>query len=114
MKFLKLLLALVGIVGLVAAGIYLGFVFVDNERLLAAANANKSGNLFNNPMNNIFIASGLGAAGGLLLGLGIGLPGRTSGAVRRDALDEANSARSTAIANRAAERASIQDPEARA
>ncbi|MFP5417120.1 MAG: hypothetical protein ACLGHZ_09685 [Actinomycetes bacterium] len=102
MKILKAILAVLGVVGLVAAGIYLGFVWVDNERLLAAANANKSGNLFPSPMTNIYLAAALGSAGGLLLGLGIGLPMRTPGSVRRAALDEANRSRTNAIAAKAA------------
>lgn len=109
MKVLKAAVALIGLAGLVAAGIYLGLVYIDNERLLAAANANKSGNLFANPMPHIWLIAGLGAAGGLLLGLGLGLPTRTSGQVRRDALDEVNEARSASIGTRAAERTAIPE-----
>ena len=84
MKVLKAILALVGLVGLVAAGIYLGLVYIDNERLLAAANANKSGNLFPSPMTHIYISAGLGVVGGLLLGVGAALPLRTAGQLRRE------------------------------
>lgn len=95
MKVFKAILALIGLGGLIAAGAYLGLVWVDNERLLAAANANKSGNLFPSPMTNIFIASGLGAIGGLLLGIGVGMPLRTAGQVRRE-LEAERAAISTA------------------
>ena len=109
MKILKAALAVAGLIGLVAAGFYLGFIWVDTERLLAAANANKSGNLFPSPMNNFYIAAGLGAAGGLLLGLGLGLPARTASAVRREALDEVAAARTSAIGTRAAERTALPE-----
>ena len=69
----------------------------------------KSGNLFNDPMHNIFLVSGLALAGGLLLGLGIGLPVQTRGAVRRDALDEVNAQRRSAIAKGAAQHASLPE-----
>ena len=48
-------------------------------------------------------------AGGLLLGLGLGLPTRTQGQVRRSTLDEVNSGRSAAIANKAAERGALPE-----
>ena len=81
----------------------------QRQLVLAAANANKSGNLFNDPMHNIFLVSGLALGGGLLLGLGIGLPVQTRGAVRRDALDEANAQRRSAIAKGAAQHASLPE-----
>ncbi len=109
MNIVKIVLLIAAIGALVAGGVYLSFVYLDNARLLAAANANKSGNLFNDPMNNIFLVSGLALAGGLLLGLGIGLPFQTRGAVRRDALDEVNAQRSSSIARGAASHASLPE-----
>ena len=55
------------------------------------------------------VVSGLALAGGLLLGLGIGLPVQTRGAVRRDALDEVNAQRRSAIAKGAAQHASLPE-----
>ena len=109
MKIEKNVLLITAVAALVAGGVYLSLVFLDNARLLAAANANKSGNLFNDPMHNIFLVSGLALAGGLLLGLGIGLPVQTRGAVRRDALDEVNAQRRSAIAKGAAQHASLPE-----
>ena len=47
MKIVKTVLLIAAVAALVAGGVYLSLVFLDNARLLAAANANKSGNLFN-------------------------------------------------------------------
>jgi len=89
MKIVKALLAVVGLIGLVAAGMFVFLNWVDAGRLLAAANSNKSGNLFPDLMPRVYLSAGLAAAGGLLVGLGIGLPVRTAGQVRRLALEEA-------------------------
>lgn len=107
MKIVKIVLSIVGVAALVAGGVYLSLVFLDNARLLAAANANKSGNLFNDPMQNIFLVAGLALLGGLALGIGLAMPTMTRGAIRRDALDEVNSQRRSAIAKGAAEHASL-------
>ena len=101
MKVLKAVLALVGIVGLIGAAVFLFLNFVDTRSLLAAANANKSGNLFGDPMPRMFLSVGVGALGVLLLGLGLGLPPRTAAAVERDTLDAVNDRRSDSIASRA-------------
>lgn len=101
MKPLKITLSVLGLVALVAAGFYLTFVWVDTGRLLAAANANKSANLLPSPMVNTYIMAGLCAGGGLLLGLGIGVPIRTRAQVRRDALDQAAQKRNDEIGSRA-------------
>jgi hypothetical protein len=102
MKFLKILLMLVGLAGFVAGALFLGMNWVDLGKLLAAANTNKSGNLFPDPMPRIYLTSGLLAAGGLLLGIGLGLPNRTAGQVRKEALDTAAAQRQAEIRGRVA------------
>lgn len=101
MKPLKITLSVLGLVALVAGGIYLSFVWVTTGQLLAAANANKSANLLPSPMTNVFITAALAAGGGLLLGLGLGMPIRTRGQVRKAALDEAAQKRTDEIGSRA-------------
>lgn len=101
MKVLKAVLALVGIIGLVGAGVFLFLNYVDTRSLLAAANANKSGNLFADPMPRVYLTAGIAALGGLMLGMGLGLPPRTAAAVERDTLARVNERRSDAIAARA-------------
>ncbi|MFV0453195.1 MAG: hypothetical protein ACK5LS_13320 [Propioniciclava sp.] len=101
MKPLKIILSVIGLVALVAAGFYLVFVGVTTGQLLAAANANKSGNLLPSPMTNVYITAILAAGGGLLLGLGIGMPARTRGQVRRAALEQAAQKRTDEIGARA-------------
>lgn len=102
MKFLKIVLAFVGIAGLVAGGILLGLNSVDLLRLTDVANANNSQQPFNNPFERVALTAGLAALGGLLLGLGLGLPSRTRGQIRNEALDSAAARRQAEIGNRAA------------
>lgn len=101
MKVLKAALGLAGIIGLIVAGVFLFLTYVDTRSLLAAANADKSGNLFPDPMARIYLTAVIGAVGGLLLGLAMGLPPRTAGAIERDTLDAVNQARSEEIARKA-------------
>lgn len=101
MKPLKITLSVLGLIALVAAGFYLVFVGVTTGQLLAAANANKSANLLPSPMTNVYITSILAAGGGLLLGLGLGMPVRTRGQVRRATLDQAAQKRTDEISSRA-------------
>ncbi len=109
MKIVKIVLSIVGVAALVAGGVYLSLVYLDNARLLAAANANKSGNLFNDPMQNIFLVAGLALLGGLALGIGLAMPSMTKGAVRREVLDGVNDQRRSAIAKGAAQHASLPE-----
>ena len=101
MKFLKILFILLGLAGLIAAGVFLGLNWVDIGKLLAAANNDKSGALNPDPMGRIYLMSGLTAIGGLLLGLGLGLPSRTAGQIRNSALDSAAARRQDEIRTRA-------------
>lgn len=109
MKIVKIVLSIVGVAALVAGGVYLSLVYLDNARLLAAANANKSGNLFNDPMQNIFLVAALALVGGLALGIGLAMPSMTKGAVRREVLDGVNDQRRSAIAKGAAQHASLPE-----
>lgn len=110
MKFLKALLALLGLVGLGVAGYYLFNAWVDVRSMMAIANANRSAE-FVSPWTKISLAFWVGALGGLLLGLGIGLPLRTPGAVRRKALQDAADARELQIRDRAAARGEAAEGE---
>ncbi|MFV0405533.1 MAG: hypothetical protein ACK5LN_01715 [Propioniciclava sp.] len=112
MKPLKIVLSMIGLVALVAAGFYLVFVGVTTGQLLSAANANKSANLLPSPMTNVYITTVLAAGGGLLLGLGVGMPIRTRGQVRRAALDQAAQKRTDEIGSRAAGNGNGPGPEA--
>lgn len=102
MKFMKIVLAFIGVAGLVAAGILLALNSVDLLRLTDVANANNSQSPFANPFERVALTSGLAAAGGLLLGLGLGMPGKTRGQIRNEALDSAAAKRQSEIQNRAA------------
>lgn len=102
MKFLKGLLAILGLVGLIGGGVYLGWTAIDVSNLVAVANANKSQG-YPSPMNRIYITVGLAALGALLLGLGIGMPNRTAGGIRKEALQSAAAKRETEIRTRAAD-----------
>lgn len=103
MKFLKAFLALVGLGGLGVAGYYLFNAWVNVNSMMDIANANRSAE-FISPWTKISVAFWVGALGGLLLGLGIGLPMRTPGAVRKKALQDAADARELQIRDRAAAR----------
>jgi len=81
MKFLKWLLALLGIASLIAAGAMLYMSWLDLRSLWAAIRSYNAAGL-RNPTRNVFLTAGFAALGGLLLGWGLGLPGRTSRAVR--------------------------------
>lgn len=86
MKFLKALLVIAGLIGLIVGAVYLANTYVTLMTLTNVANANNSKQPFVNPFNNVALQLGLGALGGLLLGLGLGLPSRTAGQIRHKAL----------------------------
>ncbi|MFC6358363.1 hypothetical protein [Luteococcus peritonei] len=81
MKFLKWLLALLGIAALIAAGALLYMSWLDLRSLWAAIRTYNNAGL-RNPMRNVFLMAGLASLGGLLLGWGLGLPSRTGRSVR--------------------------------
>lgn len=109
MKFLKVLLALVGIAGVIWAAIMLGQFALDSRELIGAAQRYDSAKAIKDPFATTATLTGLGAAAGLLLGLAIGLPGRTRGQIRKATLDEVNADRNAAIATKAAERTALPE-----
>lgn len=109
MKILKVVLALLGIAGVIAVAVLLGQFALDSRELLGAAQRYTGTRPIQDPFQSTSLIAGIAALTGLLLGVAIGLPMRTPGAVRRDALDEANARRSTEIGNRAAERTALSE-----
>lgn len=100
MRILKLVAIVLGIVGLIVAGVYLGRIFLDLQTIMGAANTGRSANVLSSPMATVGLVAGLSALGGLLLGIGLGLPMRTPGAVRRQALQDASDVREASIRRR--------------
>lgn len=80
MKFLKWILAILGLVGLLAGGYMLAKVVWDLGKLMAAVRGYNTG--VSDPAQRIYYTVGLTTLGGLLLGWGLGLPRRTGRAVR--------------------------------
>lgn len=101
MKILKWALAIVGVAGLIAAAVLLGRFALDSRELIGAAQRYDGGRVIPDPFVTTSMIAAIGAAAGLLIGLGLGLPTRTPGAVRRATLDEVNQGRSDAIAAKA-------------
>lgn len=99
MKILKLLLGLAGVAAIIATVVFIVRTWDSVRGLWFAANANRS-QAFDNPINQIYLTIGVAALAGLLVGLAIGLPTRTPGAVRRQALQDASDVREAAIRNR--------------
>ncbi|MDN5569782.1 MAG: hypothetical protein L0G22_00750 [Propionibacteriaceae bacterium] len=108
MKVLKVVLAVVGIAGIVAAAVLLGRFALDSRELIGAAQR-YTGNPIADPFMTTAMLTGIGAATGLAIGLAIGLPSRTSGQIRRATLDEVNTRRTTEIGNRAASHTAVPE-----
>lgn len=89
MKVLKALAVAIGLVGLIVASVILFRGYLSMRDLVSAANANRSQNLMTNPIDRVALAFGLGILGGLLVGVGLGLPLRGEGAGRKQALRSA-------------------------
>ncbi|GAA0513523.1 hypothetical protein [Deinococcus depolymerans] len=75
MQLLSRLAIALGLIALIAAAVLLTKDVIDINQLHAVAYANKS-NEGPSPLNNVLITTGLAAAGGFLLGLGLRPPGR--------------------------------------
>lgn len=88
MKVLKNVLLVLGLLVVAGAGALLIKNAWDLRILYEIAMANKSQPSVGNPTNLVLIGAGLAAVGGVLLGLGIGMPKRSAGAVRHDAIEE--------------------------
>ncbi len=87
MKVLKNILIVVGLLVVAGAGALLVKNIWDLRVLYEIAMANKSQASVVNPTNMVLVGAGLAAIGGLFLGLGIGIPRRTSSRVGEDAVD---------------------------
>lgn len=88
MKVLKNVLLVIGLLVVAGAGALLVKNAWDLRILYEIAMANKSQPSVANPTNLVLIGAGLAVVGGLLVGLGIGMPRRTAGAVRHETLEE--------------------------
>lgn len=104
MKALKWVLIVVGAVCL-GFGLYMVIrLSMDMRTVMDAANAARGANAFADLRPTLWIVAGIALAAGALLGLGVGLPRRTSGSVRRDALEGAAAHREEAIRENALRR----------
>lgn len=99
MKILKGLFLVLGVAALAVGGFFLFQAWLEVRNLWAIANSMRS-QTSTNPVPTVMIAAGVGAVGGLLLGLGLGVPTRSRAAVRRQALQDASDAREAAIRQR--------------
>ena len=90
MKVLKNVFLVIGLLGIAGAAVTLGItvlVYLPDITRLAAARNMGDANLVD-PTSWVLLSSGLAAVGGVLLGLGIGMPPRTANAVRHDTIEE--------------------------
>ncbi|HHV22566.1 MAG TPA: hypothetical protein GXZ30_13700 [Propionibacterium sp.] len=99
MKILKGLFLVVGLVVLAVGGYFLFDAWLEVRNIWAIANSMRS-TTSTNPVPTVLIAAGVAAAGGLLLGIGIGFPSRSQRSVRRQALQDASDMREAAIRQR--------------
>ena len=115
MKPLKWMPTLLGLAAVAGAGVWLFRFGWDMQEIIGAAQRYDSARVIANPVTTTAMIAGVSLGAGLLLGLGLGQPGRTSGQIRRSALDEVNAGRSKSIADKAAERTALPEgPEATA
>ena len=108
MKILKVMLAVLGVAGLIGAGIYTSLGWLELQKLVAVAESMRSTPQLN-PQQEIMLAIGLALLGGLLLGLGLGIPRRSSGQIRKETLQAVNTGRETEIRQRATGHAPATD-----
>lgn len=88
MRFLKIFLALVGIVALIAAGVFLFQSWIDIRSVVAVANANKNQDQsIASPFPKVAWATVLAAIGALTAGMAVALPRMTENGVRRHVLE---------------------------
>lgn len=88
MKVLKSLLLVIGLLAIAGAGALLVKNTWDLRILYEVAMANKSQPSVANPTNLVLIGAGLAVVGGIVFGLGIGLPRRTANALRHQTIEE--------------------------
>lgn len=104
MKVLKNVFLVIGLVVVAGAAALLVKNAWDLRILYEIAMANKSQPSVGNPTNLVLIGAGLAVVGGLLVGLGIGMPKRTAGSVRHQTLEDLQRQTTTDAAVAAAER----------
>jgi NhaP-type Na+/H+ or K+/H+ antiporter len=88
MKVLKNAFLVVGLLAIAGAVAILVKNAWDLRILYEVAMANKSQPSVVNPTNLVLIGAGVGLLGGVLLGLGIGMPRRTANTVRHETIEE--------------------------
>lgn len=101
MKFLKILLAVLGVAAIIAAAVLLGRFALDSRELIGAAQRYDSAKAIQDPFVTTSLIAGVSAVAGLFLGLGLGLPSRTAGQIRNAALDDAANRRQAEVRSRA-------------
>ena len=93
MKFLKWTLAILGVAAVIALAVLLGQFALEARELLGAAQRYDSARAIRDPFVSASLIGAVGLLAGLLLGLGVGLPGRTAGQIRSKALEGHGSSR---------------------
>ncbi|MDO5286122.1 MAG: hypothetical protein Q4G45_04790 [Actinomycetia bacterium] len=88
MKVLKGILAALGVIALIVAIVMLIRISWNLQGILGSANryAPDGGQQWGNPVQDVILSSGVALLSGLLLGIGLGLPRRTSKTVREEAV----------------------------
>lgn len=86
MKILKATLVIIGLVVLVVTGVLVGKFALDSQLLMGAAQRYDQANNYIDPFQGMILILGVGALGAFLLGFGAGLPRRTAGSIRNEAL----------------------------
>lgn len=100
MKILKWLLVVLGLAGLIGAGVFTYLGWSELQKLVAAAESTGSAPQAN-PQQQVLIAIGLAVVGGFVLGLGMAMPRRTVGKIRNETLQSVAVARDSEIRQRA-------------
>ena len=80
MIILARIVALIGLILIVGAAVFLAKTVIDINQLHAVANANRS-TIFFNPVYNVLWTAAIALLGGLLAGTGLGLMMRRNTAV---------------------------------
>ena len=90
MKYLKSLLMIVAVLALIVAGVLIFRFALDTQLLMGAAQRYDSGARYVDPFQSMWLILAASCGGAFLLGLGLGLPRRSSRAIREDALEAAS------------------------
>ena len=107
---LKNVFLVLGLLVVAGAGALLVKNVWDLRILYEIAMANKSQPSVVNPTNLVLIGAGLAVIGGLLVGLGIGMPKRTAGSLRHQTIEELQRQTTADAALAAAERSTPAAP----